>query len=230
MVSSDLLLFLIGRGCWRRLGAGLGSRGSCSEAWLGSWAGWGFGGGKSNGRYKKNSYKHGAHLGAGGHGENHAQISAFGEEFATLVKRGSVPHIHISKKVSAFPPRHAPNEWDCYNFLVSLLGGSAGGFGLGETAHSRLRLGSARRAATHFSIRGDLLSFAVRFQTAEDCLYHNGCFLWLRAFVRVPVSTRRRRSSRRSTPRRRGRRRRGRTPRSPEPRRGGSRGVPFRTS
>ena len=79
MVSSDLLLFLVRSRFWR----GLGSWGSRSEAWLGSCAARGFGGGQSSGRCEKNSCKHGAHDGVGTHGENHAQTSCAGEEFAT---------------------------------------------------------------------------------------------------------------------------------------------------
>ncbi len=65
----------------------------------------------------------------------------------------------------------APTEWGGYNF--ALLGGSAGGFGLGETAHSRLRLGTTRRAPLRISIRAHLLAFAGCSQTAEDCRCYN---------------------------------------------------------
>ena len=86
MVSSDLLLFLVRSGVWR----GLGSWGSRSEAWLGSWATRGFGGGKSSGCCEKNSCKHEAHDGWGRHRENHSQTSCGGEEFATSGVRRAV--------------------------------------------------------------------------------------------------------------------------------------------
>jgi len=87
MVSSDLLLFLVRSGFWR----GLGSWGSRSEAWLGRWATRGFGGGKSSGCCEKNSCKHDAHYGWGGHRENQGQTSCGGEEFAILGARSGFP-------------------------------------------------------------------------------------------------------------------------------------------
>jgi len=54
----------------------------------------------------------------------------------------------------------------------------------GWTAHSRLNLGSARRAAPTLglSIRADS-SFAGLSETAEDCRCYNSSSSWLRAFV-----------------------------------------------
>ena len=56
--------------------------------------------------------------------------------------------------------------------------------GFGETARSRLKFGSARRAApTHFFDLRGFASFAGLSETAEDCHFYNGFSLWLRAFV-----------------------------------------------
>ena len=65
------------------------------------------------------------------------------------------------------------------------LGGSAGGFGfVGETAHSRLNLGSPRRGdpTLGLSIRADS-SFAGLSETAEDCRCYNSSSSWLCGFV-----------------------------------------------
>jgi hypothetical protein len=56
--------------------------------------------------------------------------SCFSPRIRRVEKKGAIPRIHISKKVSALPKRHSRTEWGGYNFFFSLrLGGSAGGFG-----------------------------------------------------------------------------------------------------
>jgi hypothetical protein len=54
-------------------------------------------------------------------------------------------------------------------------GGSAGGFDLWDSALSRLKFGSARRAAPTlgFSIRVHLPAFAGCSRTADDCRFYN---------------------------------------------------------